>query len=90
MKNDLVIFSLRKGKLMMNRNIVDTLIDRATITRANQGAFGEPTVQLYVDPKLLIELTVRQCLSVCENFGECGNGYEISEELQSIFGVNIE
>ncbi len=55
---------------MMNERI-EQLAEQATIQEGSHGAFGEPTINEYVDLEKFAELIVRECLKDLETTQRC-------------------
>ena len=85
----------------MNKRILE-LADQATIQEDSHGAFGEPTVNEYVDLEKFAELIIQECIKeleatqVCDPYtGEQFNYYNdvLADGIANIkehFGVNNE
>jgi hypothetical protein len=67
----------------MNKRILE-LADQATIQEGSHGAFGEPTINEYVDLEKFAELIVKECIELA------GNHYDARGAVNDIkqhFGV---
>jgi hypothetical protein len=69
----------------MNERIRE-LAERATIQEGSHGAFGEPTINEYVDLEKFAELIVQKCIELA------GNHYDARGAVNDIkqhFGVEL-
>jgi len=69
----------------MNERIRE-LAERATIQEGSHGAFGEPTINEYVDLEKFAELIVAECIELA------GNHYDTRGAVNDIkqhFGVEL-
>jgi hypothetical protein len=69
----------------MNKRILE-LAERATIQEGSHGAFGEPTINEYVDLEKFAELIVKECIELA------GNHYDARGAVNDIkqhFGVEL-
>jgi hypothetical protein len=69
----------------MNKKIVE-LADAATIQEGSHGAFGEPTINEYVDLEKFAKLIVAECIELA------GNHYDARGAVNDIkqhFGVEL-
>jgi hypothetical protein len=69
----------------MNKRILE-LADQATIQEGSHGAFGEPTINEYVDLEKFAELIVAECIELA------GNHYDARGAVNDIkqhFGVEL-
>jgi hypothetical protein len=69
----------------MNKRILE-LAEQATIQEGSHGAFGEPTINEYVDLEKFAELIVAECIELA------GNHYDARGAVNDIkqhFGVEL-
>jgi len=69
----------------MNKQLIK-LRNEATIQEGSHGAFGEPTINDYVDLEKFAELIVRECIALA------GNHYDVRGAVNDIkqhFGVEL-
>jgi hypothetical protein len=67
----------------MNKRILE-LADQSTVQEGSHGAFGEPTINEYVDLEKFAELIVQKCIELA------GNHYDARGAVNDIkqhFGV---
>jgi hypothetical protein len=71
----------------MNKKIVE-LAEQATIQEGSHGAFGEPTINEYVDLEKFAELIVRECAKVaCKLEQDDTDFRHVSTAIEEHFGV---